>query len=151
MNEWNTTLVSVSLRGAFSYVKRVTQKLGKTEYAAKFVSTRAKKKTSALREMKLLSRLDHDRVLYFHDAFEKKNAVVIVTELYPCHRLSRCVQCLMFARWTLMELVQMPRGNAGQVHQEVCYRRVGRKSTRVIVFLFFFVFLQMNPKSTVSP
>lgn len=83
MNEWNTTSVSLPLRGAFSYVKRVTQKLGKTEYAAKFVSTRAKKKTSALREMKLLSRLDHDRVLYFHDAFEKKNAVVIVTELYP--------------------------------------------------------------------
>lgn len=81
---------SVSLRGAFSYVKRVSQKVGKTEYAAKFVSTRAKKKMSALREMKLLSRLDHDRVLYFHDAFEKKNAVVIVTELYPCECLS-CV------------------------------------------------------------
>lgn len=55
------------------------------EYAAKFMSTRAKKKKSALREMKLLSKLDHERVLYFHDAFEKKNAVIIVTELYPYH------------------------------------------------------------------
>lgn len=91
-------MVSVSLRGAFSYVKRVTQKLGKTEYAAKFVPTRAKKKMSALREMKLLSSLDHDRVLYFHDTFEKKNAVVIVTELYPCDALcsSRWLQCLMW-------------------------------------------------------
>lgn len=53
------------------------------EHAAKFISTRAKKKTSALREMKLLSKLDHERVLYFHDAFEKKNAVVIITEMYP--------------------------------------------------------------------
>lgn len=53
------------------------------EYAAKFVSTRAKKKASALREMNLLSRLDHERVLYFHDAFEKKNAVIIITEMYP--------------------------------------------------------------------
>lgn len=53
------------------------------EYAAKFISTRAKKKPSALREMNLVSRLDHERVLYFHDAFEKKNAVVIITELYP--------------------------------------------------------------------
>lgn len=64
-------------------MKRVTQKLGKMEYAAKFVSARAKKKASALREMNLLSRLDHERVLYFHDAFEKKNAVIIITEMYP--------------------------------------------------------------------
>lgn len=70
-------------RGAFSYVKRVTQKVDKTEYAAKFISTRAKKKTSAVREMNLLSKLDHERLLYFHDAFQKKNTVVIITELYP--------------------------------------------------------------------
>ncbi|KAK5861439.1 hypothetical protein PBY51_022836 [Eleginops maclovinus] len=70
-------------RGAFSYVKRVTQKVGKMEYAAKFISTRAKKKESARREMNLLSKLDHERVLYFQDAFENKNAVIIITELYP--------------------------------------------------------------------
>ncbi|XP_037831923.1 striated muscle preferentially expressed protein kinase isoform X2 [Kryptolebias marmoratus] len=70
-------------RGAFSYVKRVTQKASKMEYAAKFISTRAKKKESALREMNLLSKLDHERVLYFHDAFEKKNTVIIITEI--CH------------------------------------------------------------------
>lgn len=64
-------------------MKHVTQKIGKMEYASKFVSTRAKKKASALRELNLLSRLDHERVLYFHDAFEKKNAVIIVTEMYP--------------------------------------------------------------------
>lgn len=54
------------------------------EYAAKFISTRAKKKESALRELKMLSKLDHERVIYFHDAFEKKNTVIIVTEMYPC-------------------------------------------------------------------
>ncbi|XP_054908751.1 striated muscle preferentially expressed protein kinase isoform X3 [Poeciliopsis prolifica] len=70
-------------RGTFSYVKRVKQKATKTEYAAKFISARAKRKASALREMRLLSKLDHERVLYFHDAFEKKNAVVIITEI--CH------------------------------------------------------------------
>eukprot|EP00063_Salmo_salar_P044543 XP_014019378.1 PREDICTED: striated muscle preferentially expressed protein kinase-like isoform X1 [Salmo salar] len=68
-------------RGAFSYVKRVTQKVGKMEYASKFISARAKRKASALREMNLLSGLDHERVLYFHDAFEKKNAFIIVTEI----------------------------------------------------------------------
>ncbi|KAG7261539.1 hypothetical protein CRUP_000350 [Coryphaenoides rupestris] len=33
--------------------------------------------------MNLLARLDHERILYFHDAFEKKNVVIIVTEI--CH------------------------------------------------------------------
>uniref|UniRef100_A0A4W5PI88 Striated muscle enriched protein kinase a n=1 Tax=Hucho hucho TaxID=62062 RepID=A0A4W5PI88_9TELE len=68
-------------RGAFSYVKRVTEKKGKVEYAAKFVSARAKRKALALREMNLLSELNHEKILYFHDAFEKKNMVVIITEL----------------------------------------------------------------------
>lgn len=105
-------------------MKRVTQKLGKTEYAAKFVSTRAKKKASALREMKLLSKLDHERVLYFHDAFEKKNAVIIVTEMYPCHAVKgpfchsgQCLSLHSLSRgWilvlTLIEPLKMPRGNA---------------------------------------
>ncbi|XP_043104136.1 striated muscle preferentially expressed protein kinase isoform X2 [Puntigrus tetrazona] len=70
-------------RGAFSYIKRVIQKAGKIEYAAKFISARAKRKASALRELNILSHLDHERILYFHDAFEKKNAVIIITEL--CH------------------------------------------------------------------
>ncbi|KAL2081270.1 hypothetical protein ACEWY4_023123 [Coilia grayii] len=70
-------------RGAFSYVKPVTQKAGKMEYAAKFISARAKKKASALREMSLLSELDHERILYFHDAFETKKVVIIITEM--CH------------------------------------------------------------------
>ncbi|KAM9334206.1 striated muscle preferentially expressed protein kinase-like [Symphorus nematophorus] len=70
-------------RGAFSYVKRVTQKKGKAEFAAKFISARGKRKAMALREMDLLAELDNERILYFHDAFEKKNVVVIITEL--CH------------------------------------------------------------------
>lgn len=64
-------------------MKRVIQKAGKIEYAAKFISARAKRKASALRELNILSHLDHERILYFHDAFEKKNAVIIITELYP--------------------------------------------------------------------
>lgn len=64
-------------------MKRVTEKKGKVEYAAKFVSARAKRKALALREMNLLSELNHEKILYFHDAFEKKNMVVIITELYP--------------------------------------------------------------------
>ncbi|XP_076872177.1 LOW QUALITY PROTEIN: striated muscle preferentially expressed protein kinase [Brachyhypopomus gauderio] len=79
-------------RGAFSYVKRVTQKNGKQEYAAKFISTRVRGKTSALREMELLSVVDHQRILYFHDAFEKKNVVVLITELCREELLERLVK-----------------------------------------------------------
>lgn len=64
-------------------MKRVTQKQGKAEFAAKFISARGKRKALALREMDLLSELDNERILYFHDAFEKKNVVVLITELYP--------------------------------------------------------------------
>ncbi|XP_072235422.1 striated muscle preferentially expressed protein kinase [Leuresthes tenuis] len=86
-------------RGAFSYVKRVTVKKAKTEFAAKFISARGKRKASALREMDLLSELDNERILYFHDAFEKKNVVVLITEL--CHEelLER-----MAKKTTVMEL-----------------------------------------------
>uniref|UniRef100_A0A3B4VNE8 Striated muscle enriched protein kinase a n=1 Tax=Seriola dumerili TaxID=41447 RepID=A0A3B4VNE8_SERDU len=70
-------------RGAFSYVKRVKEKKGKAEFAAKFISARGKRKALALREMELLSELDNERILYFHDAFEKKDVVVLITEL--CH------------------------------------------------------------------
>ncbi|KAG2459229.1 SPEG kinase, partial [Polypterus senegalus] len=70
-------------RGAFSYVKLVTERSGKVEYAAKFIPLRAKSKASALKELNILSQLDHERIVYFHDAFEKKNGVIIITEV--CH------------------------------------------------------------------
>ncbi|KAA0713166.1 Striated muscle preferentially expressed protein kinase [Triplophysa tibetana] len=60
-------------RGTFAYVKKVTKKKDKVDYAAKFISTRLKRKSSALREMALLSELDHEKIVYFHDAFEKKH------------------------------------------------------------------------------
>ncbi|CAM4639456.1 unnamed protein product [Caretta caretta] len=68
-------------RGAFSYVRRVTEKGSGLDYAAKFIPCRAKAKQSARRELQILSQLDHERLVYFHDSFEKKNAVVIVMEL----------------------------------------------------------------------
>ncbi|XP_038278345.1 striated muscle preferentially expressed protein kinase isoform X3 [Dermochelys coriacea] len=68
-------------RGAFSYVRRVTEKGSGLDYAAKFIPCRAKAKQSAHRELQILSQLDYERLVYFHDSFEKKNAVVIVMEL----------------------------------------------------------------------
>lgn len=77
-------ICGVLYRGAFSYVKKVTQKKEKVDCAAKFISARVKRKSSVLREMALLSELDHEKIVYFHDAFEKKHVLVIITELYPC-------------------------------------------------------------------
>ncbi|XP_041936876.1 striated muscle preferentially expressed protein kinase isoform X1 [Alosa sapidissima] len=85
-------------RGAFSYVKRVTLKAAKRDYGAKFITARAKRKASALREMSLLSELDHERILYFHDAFEKKNVIVLITELCHDELLERLTK-----RTTIME------------------------------------------------
>ncbi|XP_074521040.1 striated muscle preferentially expressed protein kinase [Halichoeres trimaculatus] len=97
-------------RGAFSYVKRVNQKKGKTEFAAKFICARGKRKATALREMELLSELDNERILYFHDAFEKKNVVVLITEL--CHEelLERMAKKTTVKeveiRWSVQQLLE---------------------------------------------
>nr|XP_047928270.1 striated muscle preferentially expressed protein kinase isoform X4 [Anser cygnoides] len=68
-------------RGAFSYLRRVTEKSSRLDFAAKFVPGRTKAKQSAHRELHILSQLDHERIVFFHDAFEKKNAVIMVMEL----------------------------------------------------------------------
>ncbi|NWY50048.1 SPEG kinase, partial [Chionis minor] len=70
-------------RGAFSYLRRVTEKSSRLDFAAKFIPGRTKAKQSARRELHILSQLDHERIVFFHDAFEKKNAVIMVMELYP--------------------------------------------------------------------
>uniref|UniRef100_G3PMQ2 non-specific serine/threonine protein kinase n=1 Tax=Gasterosteus aculeatus TaxID=69293 RepID=G3PMQ2_GASAC len=97
-------------RGAFSYVKRVVQKKGKAEFAAKFISASGKRKTMALKEMDLLSELDNERIVYFQDAFEKKCVVVLITEL--CHeelleRLAKktTVKELQI-RWSVQQLLE---------------------------------------------
>lgn len=69
-------------RRTFSYVKRVTQKHGQI-FAAKFISLRAQKQACAMREMTLLSELDHEKIIHFNVAFEKRRVVVIINEL--CH------------------------------------------------------------------
>lgn len=72
-----------SPRGAFSYLRRVVERSSGLEFSAKFIPSQAKPKPSAWREARLLARLQHDCVLYFHEAFERRRGLVIVTELYP--------------------------------------------------------------------
>ncbi|KAJ8796415.1 hypothetical protein J1605_017885 [Eschrichtius robustus] len=70
-------------RGAFSYLRRVVERSSGLEFAAKFIPSQAKPKASAWREARLLARLQHNCILYFHEAFERRRGLVIVTELYP--------------------------------------------------------------------
>lgn len=76
----------------------MTLKEGKGEFAAKFISARGKRKALALREMDLLAELDYERILYFHDAFEKKNVVILITELYPSTRYYTQVPKQIFSK-----------------------------------------------------
>ncbi|KAM8933730.1 striated muscle preferentially expressed protein kinase [Pelodytes ibericus] len=69
-------------RGAFSYIRHVVEKNSGRDFAAKFISCRGKEaRENARREKDILSRLSHERFTFFHDAFEKKNALIIIMEL----------------------------------------------------------------------
>eukprot|EP00062_Callorhinchus_milii_P023860 gi/632983154/ref/XP_007908507.1/ PREDICTED: striated muscle preferentially expressed protein kinase isoform X3 [Callorhinchus milii] len=68
-------------RGAFSCIKRVTEKSSKVEFAAKFISFRAMTRSDAVRELQLISQLDHQNIVYFHDVFQKKNSLILLQEL----------------------------------------------------------------------
>ncbi|XP_069588875.1 striated muscle preferentially expressed protein kinase isoform X1 [Ranitomeya imitator] len=68
-------------RGAFSYVRHVVEKPSGLDFAAKFISSRGASRDSARREMSILSRLSHERIVYFHEVFEKRSALIIIMEL----------------------------------------------------------------------
>ncbi|XP_077011349.1 striated muscle preferentially expressed protein kinase isoform X7 [Tamandua tetradactyla] len=76
-------------RGAFSYLRRVVERSSGLEFAAKFIPSQAKPKASARREAQLLARLQHDCIVYFHEAFERRRGLVIVTELCTEELLER--------------------------------------------------------------
>ncbi|XP_073490417.1 striated muscle preferentially expressed protein kinase isoform X2 [Aquarana catesbeiana] len=68
-------------RGAFSYVRHVLEKRSGLDFAAKFIPLRGSSKEKARREMNILSQISHERIVYFHEAFEKRNALIIIMEL----------------------------------------------------------------------
>nr|XP_033472116.1 striated muscle preferentially expressed protein kinase isoform X2 [Epinephelus lanceolatus] len=105
-------------RGAFSYVKRVIQKKGKAELAAKFISAGGKRKALALREMDLLSELDNERILYFHDAFEKKSIVVLITELCHEEMLERMAKKTTVKELEIRSIVQQVLEGLRYLHQK---------------------------------
>lgn len=78
------------------------------EFAAKFIPSQAKPKASARREARLLARLQHDCVLYFHEAFERRRGLVIVTELYPRTGWEVCVCVCWRGRARVVPECQLP-------------------------------------------
>ncbi|MEQ2228444.1 hypothetical protein ILYODFUR_008860, partial [Ilyodon furcidens] len=105
-------------RGAFSYVKRATLKTEPTDFAAKFISARGQRKALALREMDLLSELDNNQILYFHDAFEKKNIVVLITELCHEEMLDRMAKKTMVMEKLIRSCVQQILQGLQYLHQK---------------------------------
>ncbi|XP_012583660.1 PREDICTED: striated muscle preferentially expressed protein kinase isoform X2 [Condylura cristata] len=101
-------------RGAFSYLRRVVERSSGLEFAAKFIPNHAKPKASAWREAQLLARLQHDCVLYFHEAFERRRGLVIVTELCTEELLER-----MARKPTVCE--SEIRAYMRQVLEGICY------------------------------
>ncbi|XP_047577035.1 striated muscle preferentially expressed protein kinase isoform X5 [Lutra lutra] len=101
-------------RGAFSYLRRVVERSSGLEFAAKFIPSQAKQKASAWREARLLARLQHDCVLYFHEAFERRRGLVIVTELCTEELLER-----MARKPTVCE--SEIRAYMQQVLEGICY------------------------------
>ncbi|KAM4626561.1 striated muscle preferentially expressed protein kinase-like [Discoglossus pictus] len=68
-------------RGAFSYVRHVIEKSSGQDFAAKFITSRGSARENARRERSILSQLSHERIVYFHEAFEKRSALIIIMEL----------------------------------------------------------------------
>ncbi|XP_029415916.1 striated muscle preferentially expressed protein kinase isoform X2 [Nannospalax galili] len=101
-------------RGAFSYLRRVVERSSGLEFAAKFIPSQAKPKASARHEAQLLARLQHDCVLYFHEAFERRRGLVIVTELCTEELLER-----MARKPTVCE--SETRAYMRQVLEGICY------------------------------
>ncbi|XP_051913614.1 striated muscle preferentially expressed protein kinase isoform X3 [Hippocampus zosterae] len=105
-------------RGTYSYVKRVTQKNGKKGFAAKFTSARGKRKALALREMELLSELDHERIIFFHDAFEKNNLVVLITTLCHEEMLERMCRRTTVTELEIRQIVQQVLEGLRYLHEK---------------------------------
>ncbi|XP_074169900.1 striated muscle preferentially expressed protein kinase isoform X4 [Rhinolophus sinicus] len=101
-------------RGAFSYLRRVVERSSGLEFSAKFIPSQAKPKASAWREARLLARLQHDCVLYFHEAFERRRGLVIVTELCTEELLERMARKPTVCESEIRAYVQ-------QVLQGICY------------------------------
>ncbi|XP_026513219.1 striated muscle-specific serine/threonine-protein kinase-like, partial [Terrapene carolina triunguis] len=133
-------------RGAFSYVRRVREKSSGLDYAAKFIPCRAKAKQSARRELQILSQLDHERLVYFHDSFEKKNAVIIVMELCTGEELlDRMARKPSVCEW---ETVQRP--NAEQTLEHPWFKTLAKGKSISTDHLKLFICRRKWQRSQIS-
>ncbi|XP_055967665.1 LOW QUALITY PROTEIN: striated muscle preferentially expressed protein kinase [Sorex fumeus] len=104
-------------RGAFSYLRRVVERSSGMEFAAKFIPSQAKPKASAWREARLLARLQHDCILYFHEAFERRRGLVIVTELCTEELLERMARKPTVCESEIRTYMRQVLEGIGYLHQ----------------------------------
>ncbi|XP_019493809.1 PREDICTED: striated muscle preferentially expressed protein kinase isoform X5 [Hipposideros armiger] len=106
-------------RGAFSYLRRVVERSSGLEFSAKFIPSQAKPKASAWREARLLARLQHDCVLYFHEAFERRRGLVIVTELCTEELLERMARKPTVCESEIRAYMRQVLEGIGYLHQSL--------------------------------
>lgn len=67
-------------RGAYGVVRKCEHKGTKQFYAAKFIRKTTKTKNDVYREIEMLNRLRHLRLMQIEDAYETTRYMIIVTE-----------------------------------------------------------------------
>lgn len=67
-------------RGAYGVVRKCEHKETKQFYAAKFIRKTTKTKNDIYREIEMLNRLRHLRLMQIEDAYETTRYMIIVTE-----------------------------------------------------------------------
>ena len=68
-------------KGKFGVVKRCTRKSDGVELAAKFIKVTASSRAEVQREIEMMNKLHHKRLISLYDAFETKAEMVVIMEL----------------------------------------------------------------------
>lgn len=82
-------IVDLSYSGSFGVVYRCMEKSTGRIFVAKFVDTSTAAEKQAIRnEISVMNLLHHKKLIRLHDAFEDKNEMCLIMELYvvicPC-------------------------------------------------------------------
>lgn len=68
-------------KGKFGVVKRCERKSDKSHFAAKFIKKTAVTRDEVAREVEMMNKLHHRRLISLYDAFETRNEMIVIMEL----------------------------------------------------------------------
>lgn len=73
-------MIYFNFRGKFGNVYRCIEKLSGKTLAAKVIKCRAKEKQKVQRELEIMNKLTHPKLLMLWDAFETARSITLVME-----------------------------------------------------------------------